>query len=68
MALDNDQLLNRIVLLEARLNEMQTALNNLATKQQMKQLLALRQADIDALQETTADHEARIVALEDLNV
>src|SRR3989304_8545127 len=41
----------RIQTLEKKLNELQDALNKLATKAQLKQLLLLRQTDIDQVKE-----------------
>jgi hypothetical protein len=39
----------RVQLLEAKLNEIQTNLNKLATRQQLIQLLSIRQSEIDDL-------------------
>ena len=47
----------RINTLENVINDLQTAVSNLMTKLQMRQLLSIKQAEIDAL-------TARVVALE----
>ena len=41
MALTNTQITERILALEEKVNDIQTALNNLATKDQIKSLLAI---------------------------
>lgn len=64
MSLTNDQLLQRIVAMENMMNNIQTALNNLASKNQLKQLLQIRQSEINTLQETIIHLTARITALE----
>lgn len=51
-------LINRITAIETKLNEIQVALNNLPTKTQMKQLLALRQAEINDLKQRVEALEA----------
>lgn len=64
MALSNDQLLDRIVVIEQKLNEIQTALNNVPSKVQMKALLSLRQSEIETLKEQVATLESEIQALQ----
>lgn len=64
MALTNDQLLERIVVIEQKLNEMQTALNNVPSKVQMKALLSLRQSEIETLKEQVATLQSEIQSLQ----
>lgn len=54
----------RIRAIELKLNDVQTALNNLATREQLKQLLNIRQSEITELQEKVEELEQRIVDLE----
>ena len=54
----------RIRAIELKLNDIQTALNNLATREQLKQLLNIRQSEITELQEKIEELEQRIVDLE----
>jgi len=58
-------LLSRITAVEDLLNVMQTALNGVATKQQMKALLALRQAEVTDLQARVTALESQIAILQD---
>ncbi len=60
MALSNDQLLERIEAIETTLNEVQKALNKLATKAQLIQLLNIRQAEIVDLQTRVTTLENRV--------
>ena len=64
MSLTNDQLQTRLEVLEAAIDEHTTALNNMPTKQQMKALLALRQAEITDLQTRVTALESQIVTLQ----
>ena len=64
MSLNNQQLEDRIIVIEEKLNEIQTALNSLATKRQLKQLLNIRQAEIDELQQKVASLETQVAALQ----
>lgn len=64
MSLSNDQLLDRIVAIENKLNQIQIAMNKLATKAQMKALLQIRQSEIDDLQTEVADLKVRVADLE----
>jgi len=64
MSLTNDQLLDRIELIEATLNDVQTALNNLASKAQLKALLNIRQSEINTLQAQVTELQTQIVALQ----
>lgn len=65
MALTNNQLLERIVAIEDTLNTVQVALNNLATKQQLKANLGIRQKEIDDLNKKVAELESQIKVLQE---
>lgn len=54
----------RVRAVELKLNDVQTALNNLATREQLKQLLNIRQSEIAELQEKVVELEQRILDLE----
>jgi polyhydroxyalkanoate synthesis regulator phasin len=54
----------RILAIEEMLNNVQVALNQLATKTQLKSLANIRQAEIDTLKEQVAALEQRIFNLE----
>ena len=54
----------RIEAIEAKMNQMQTAMNNLATKRQLLQLLNIRQAEIEQLKTDYAALEQRVHNLE----
>jgi len=58
MSLTNEQLEERILVIEQKLNEMQTAINNMAPKRMVKALSVVQQ------QPTETDVEQRLVALE----
>jgi polyhydroxyalkanoate synthesis regulator phasin len=64
MALNNAQLQERIEALELAMNDVQTALNNLVSKRQMKALLNIRQSEIDALQKQVASLQEQIAILQ----
>jgi predicted nuclease with TOPRIM domain len=64
MMATTDQLLLRIEVIEAKLNDVQTAINNLASKQQLKQLLNIRQTEIDDLKVRVTSLEGRLTVLE----
>jgi predicted nuclease with TOPRIM domain len=64
MALTNEQLLQRITNIELKLNEMQTAVNNLATKKQLNMSVNIRQNEITDLQARVADLEAQVQTLQ----
>jgi predicted nucleic acid-binding Zn-ribbon protein len=53
----------RIQAIETRINELQTAIGNLMSKQQYQQLLYLKQQEITALTERVASLETQIDAL-----
>jgi len=59
-----ETLILRIEAIENALNDMQTAVNNVATKGQMKALLTLRQNEIDDLQSRVESLEAQIKVLQ----
>lgn len=54
----------RIQAIEKKLNELQTALNNLVSKRQMKSLLNIRQAEIEDLKTRVTALETQIQALQ----
>ena len=58
-------MLRRIKILEEAYNDMATAINNLATQQQVQELLVIIQADIKNVEEQLAALENRIVAIEE---
>lgn len=64
MSLTNDQLLQRIEMIEQKLDEIQIALNNLASKSQMKALLNIRQSEIEDLQTRVSTLESKVEILE----
>lgn len=55
---------NRIIIIERKLNELQTAMTRLATISQMKQLLLLRQQEIDEMQDEITSIKAQIAVLQ----
>lgn len=58
-------LLRRVKILEEAYNDMATAINNLATQQQVQELLVILQADIKAFEEQLTALENRIVTIEE---
>lgn len=64
MALTNAQLQCRVEAIELKLNEIQTALNNLCTKRQMQALLTIRQTEIDDLKLRVENLEEEIAILQ----
>lgn len=64
MSLSNDQLLQRIEMIEQKLDEMQVAMNNLASKSQMKALLNIRQSEIEELQAGAPVDSEDLVAIQ----
>lgn len=58
-------LLRRVKILEEAYNDMATAINNLATQQQVQELLVILQADIKAFEEQLVALENRIVTIEE---
>jgi polyhydroxyalkanoate synthesis regulator phasin len=54
----------RIETLEEVVNDLQTAASNLASKQQMQQMLLIKQAEIDALTERVAALESQVTVLQ----
>ena len=54
----------RFQAIENKLNELQIAVNNLATKAQMKSLLNIRQAEIEDLKTRTTVLENKVAILE----
>lgn len=55
---------SRINTLEEALNDLATAINHLASKQQLRQLLLIKQTTIDALTLRVASLEAQIATLQ----
>ena len=64
MSLTNDQLLERILAIEATINDMQTAVNSLATKQQLKQFVFLRHQQAAEVETRVTDLETAIALLQ----
>ena len=64
MSLTNDELEARILIIEDTLNDIQTALNALATKRQMKALLNIRQQEIIDLQNQVESLQSQVTALQ----
>lgn len=64
MALTNQQLQERVQAIEAMLNTIQVALNNVPTKVQMKSLVNIRQAEIEELQRTVEELNSRLTSVE----
>ena len=62
MSLSNDQIEDRILSIETLLTDIQTAINALATKQQLKQMMLVN-AQVD---NTNTDWETRVEAIEEL--
>lgn len=54
----------RVQAIETKINEMQTAINKLASRAQLKQLLNIRQSEIVELQQTVADLQSEVEALQ----
>ena len=54
----------RILAIEKKLNELQTAMNNLVSKRQMKALANVRQADIEDLKTRVKALESQVAALQ----
>lgn len=66
MALTNEQLQTRIEAIEETLNTVQTALNNLASKAQLKSLLSIRQAEIEQLKTDVASLKSQVSTLQEI--
>lgn len=64
MSLTNDQLEDRIIAIEAVVNDLQTAVNLLATKAMLKQLVNIRQAEMDNLTTRVAALESAVKLLQ----
>jgi polyhydroxyalkanoate synthesis regulator phasin len=54
----------RIQAIETAINQLQTAVSNLMSKQQMRQLLLLRQEEIDTMKERITALETQIATLQ----
>ena len=59
-----DQEIAWVQAIQEQLNNQSTAISNLMTKQQMRQLVLLRQREIEALTQRITTLEAAIVALQ----
>lgn len=68
MALTDSQVQARIEALEAKVNEIQIAINNLASKKTLNALLLVRQKEIDELKQQVKTLETEIAALQALHV
>lgn len=55
---------SRIVAIEEMLNLVQVAVGNLMSKQQMRQLLLIKQAEVDALTERVESLESQVSTLQ----
>jgi hypothetical protein len=58
LSLTNSQLLSRIEVIELAINDLETAVSNLATRREMKNLVALIQAQITSLQDVVGTVDA----------
>jgi len=58
-------LLRRVKILEEAYNDMATAINNLATQQQVQELLVILQADIKSFEEQLTALENRVATIEE---
>jgi polyhydroxyalkanoate synthesis regulator phasin len=54
----------RIQAIETAINQLQTAVSNLMSKQQMRQLLLLRQEEIDTMKERITALETQVATLQ----
>lgn len=54
----------RIEAIETMLNNLQTAISNLASKQQIRQLILIKQQEIDELTARVASLESQVVILQ----
>lgn len=54
----------RVTAIETMLNKVQTAISKLMTKQQMRQLLLIKQKEVDALTLRVAALEEQVAALQ----
>ena len=64
MALNNTELTTHILAIEEKLNEMQIVINNLASRRQMKNILNVRQAEIDVLQTEVLSLKSQVALLQ----
>ena len=55
---------DRVVAIENLLNEVQTAISNLMSKAQMRQLLLIKQSEVDALTQRVEALEAQVRTLQ----
>jgi len=54
----------RIVTIEEAINTLQTVANNLMTKRQMRQLLAIKQGEVDSLTQRVISLESQLAVLQ----
>lgn len=54
----------RVQAIETKINEMQVAINKLASRAQLKQLLNIRQSEIQELQQDVTDLQSQVEALQ----
>jgi hypothetical protein len=59
-----DEETNRVIEIERTVNQLQTAISNLASQKQLKALLVLKQADIDALTAQVASLQSQLALLQ----
>jgi hypothetical protein len=60
----NDNELARVLQIETTINELLTAVANLMTKKQYRQLMAIRQAEIESLQTDVIELQSRLSIVE----
>ena len=65
MSLSNDQLEERILVIEQKLDEMQIAINALATKRQLNALMVIRQEETDDFQQRITALETQVALLQE---
>lgn len=58
-------LLRRVKILEESFNDIATAINNLATQQQVQELLVIIQSDIKSFEEKLTALENRVASIEE---
>lgn len=63
--IEREAVQERFLAIERKLNDIQVAINNLASKAQMKALLNIRQSEIEDLQTRVTTLESKVQVLED---
>ncbi len=64
MALSNEQLDERIILIESRLDDLESAIINVASEKQMRALLNIRQQEIIELKDRVKSLESQVALLQ----